>query len=380
MEIYGSVLRTVLKNIGCIPYVPSVAGRFQKDMFTVQHVVMINIASVGIFVFIGTIFSVTLKWRIIMPSQTNIMDDIFSRIKQIFDVNTLKNKLVTIIGLGTGGSLVAVELAKCSVGWFRLLDFDKLKIHNIIRHACGIRDVGRFKTEAVKESILNINLGAEIETFNVDAVENTEIIDKLIRGSDLLLICTDTELSKYKINEYCVELFHEEKIVIPAIYAGAYERAFGGDVMRVIPGETPCYDCVIGAVQQSTSWESKPQKKIVCGRLESAEDFKAEPGLGMDVHFIALIQAKLALLTLLRGSGSNLEDIPYNYLLWGNRREWIFKEPFKCIFANVTKRKNCPTCSKWESWEENLSMTRSQMKREAKVLIKGLPKANLPAP
>ena len=313
-----------------------------------------------------------------MPVQTSNKSGLFSRIKPIFDTSILKDKRVTIIGLGTGGSLAAAALAKCGVRLFCFADFDILELHNIIRHLCGLRDEGRHKTEAVKDFILNINPEVQIEVFNVDAVKNEAIMDKLIRGTDLLLVCTDTESSKYKINEYCIRLFYEEGVVIPTIYGGAYENAFGGDVMRVIPGETPCYDCVVGTVQKSESWESRPQKKIVCGQLESAEDFKAEPGLGMDVHFIALIQAKFALLTLLRGSESSLEDIPYNFLFWGNRREWIFENPFERIFANIEKRNDCPTCSKWKSWNKGLKMTRRQVKKEAKTLLKKLPKADLP--
>jgi len=312
-----------------------------------------------------------------MTNQTPKTDEIFSRVKGIFETDKLKDKLFTIFGLGSIGSLVAVELAKCGASHFRFADFDTLEVYNIIRHACGLRDIDRYKTEAVKDCILNINPEAKIECFNVDAVENESILDTLIRGADLLLVCTDSELSKYKINKYCIRLWQEEGIVVPAIYAGAYERAFGGDLMRVIPGETPCYDCVIGSVQQMSSWESKPKGPVAYSELESAEDFRAEPGLGLDVHFIALIQAKLALLTVLRGSDSDLEDIPYNFLFWGNRKEWIFPEPFKCIYANIKKRKDCPTCSKWESWEEKLGMDRDQMEKEAKTLLKELPEVDL---
>lgn len=308
-----------------------------------------------------------------MSNNNSIRNDIFSRINDLFETDVLKEKLVSIIGLGSGGSLSAIELAKCGVGRFYLADYDRLEIQNVARHACGIRDIGRYKTVAVKDAILNINPEAEVNCFNVDITKDISILKKIIGEADILLPCIDTERSKYQINQFCMKLWNEERVSIPAIYAGVYERAFGGDVMRVIPGETPCYDCVIGSVQQATFSDSKPKGPVPYSDLESSEGFKAEPGLGLDLHFIALIQAKLSLLTLLRGTDSQLEDIPYNFILWGNRKEWIFKEPFKCVFANIEKRENCPTCAKWETLENDLGMTRNQIEKEAKKILNQIP-------
>jgi len=246
-----------------------------------------------------------------------------------------------------------------------------LEAHNISRHACGIRDIGRLKTEAVRDEILNINPDAKIEIFNKDITKDAELLDKILKGSNIVLPCTDNEISKFIINGRLVKYWKEEKISIPAVYAGAYTRAFGGDIMRVVPGETPCYDCVIGSLKKTSTWESMPKSKVAYSELESSEDFKAEPGLSLDVHFIVLIQVKLALLTLLRNSNSKLEDIKYNFILWGNRKEWIFKEPLKCIFANTAYRKDCYTCQ--VNYEDELNMTKNEIKDEAKKIIKNVP-------
>ncbi|MGA2435415.1 MAG: ThiF family adenylyltransferase [Bryobacteraceae bacterium] len=269
---------------------------------------------------------------------------IFSRLKGIFETDILRERLATIIGLGTGGSLAAVELAKCSVGRFRLIDFDVIESHNVVRHICGLRDLGRPKTEAVRDAILNFNPYAVVDCHNVDILDPTVDLSQLLDGSDIVLPCTDTERSKYSINRCLMRLWLERQVSIPAVYAGAYERAFGGDVIRVVPGETPCYDCVIGSVQQLPFMATMPRSTVAYSSLQSADDFRAEPGLGMDVHFLALIQTKLALMTLLRGTASILGDIPYNFLFWGNRKEWIFPEPFKAIFAKTERRADCATC------------------------------------
>lgn len=306
-----------------------------------------------------------------MIDEGSSRERVFSRLEGLFDTNFLEQKLVTVIGLGTGGSLAALELARCAVGRFRLVDFDVLKPHNIARHACGLSDLGRPKTEAVRDAILNINSNAKVECFNKNILDDPGFLKGIIEQSDIVLPCTDTERSKYVINKGLIDYWRTRGISIPAIYAGAYERAFGGDIIRVIPGETPCYDCIVGTVQQFSFMESKPKSVVEYTNLESAEGFQAEPGLCIDVHFIVLIQTKLALLTLLRDTSSQLEDIPYDFIFWGNRKEWIFNEPFKCVFANVEKRSNCVTCS--DNYLIELGITEEQASKQVEELIKQLP-------
>jgi hypothetical protein len=52
----------------------------------------------------------------------------------ILETTVLKDKTVLCIGLGTGGAHVAVELAKCGVGRFVLVDRDRLSVGNVVRH------------------------------------------------------------------------------------------------------------------------------------------------------------------------------------------------------------------------------------------------------
>ncbi|MHA1444017.1 MAG: ThiF family adenylyltransferase, partial [Candidatus Hodarchaeales archaeon] len=68
-------------------------------------------------------------------------------------LEVLKTKKVVIIGMGSGGSLVAVYLAKSGLKNFILVDDDRLETHNIIRHICDLSQLGRYKTHAVKEFI-----------------------------------------------------------------------------------------------------------------------------------------------------------------------------------------------------------------------------------
>jgi hypothetical protein len=94
--------------------------------------------------------------------------DVFSRLKGIFGTNVLASKVVCVIGVGSGGSTGALELAKSGVGNFILVDFDRLRAHNVSRHVCGLADVGRYKTRAVRDIILQHNPSASVQCHEAD--------------------------------------------------------------------------------------------------------------------------------------------------------------------------------------------------------------------
>lgn len=91
----------------------------------------------------------------------------------IIEPRLLADRKVAVVGLGSGGSHVAMELAKSGVGKFVLVDYDRIELQNVIRHVCGLRDLGRLKTNAMRDRILEKNPFAEIEICNID-VNNLE--------------------------------------------------------------------------------------------------------------------------------------------------------------------------------------------------------------
>ena len=264
--------------------------------------------------------------------------DVFSRLRGVFDTQVLSPKTVSVVGVGSGGSIGAMELAKAGVRNFILVDFDRLRAHNISRHACGLADVGRFKTRAVRDAILQRNPSATVVCHEADVTEDGSLLDEIVAGSDLVFVATDNELSRYLINEACLAAG------TPAVYGGAYERAFAGEVVRVVPGEAGCYACVRQGL--ANTMRSISSKQV----FDYTDDFElqAEPGLGLDVAFIALIHAKVALMTLLRGTPSDLGDIDAQMIIWTNSARpqdgELFQRSLTCHFVRVPKSEDCPSC------------------------------------
>ena len=165
-----------------------------------------------------------------------------------------------------------------------------------------------------------------------------DLLEQIVEASDLVFVATDNQLSRYLINDACLNAGK------PAVYGGAYERAFAGEVIRVIPGEAGCYACVRQGLANTMRSISSQQEFD----YTDDEDLEAEPGLGLDVSFIGLIHAKLALLTLLRGTSSTLEDIDADMIIWTNSASpqdgELFERPLARHFVKVAKFLDCPAC------------------------------------
>jgi hypothetical protein len=251
----------------------------------------------------------------------------------------------------------------------RLVDFDRLAVHNIARHVCGLRDIGRYKTRALRDMLLDISPAIEVETYEADVLARPDLLDRVVDGCDLVVAATDSEQSKIAINRACWPRG------IAAVYGAAYNRAFGGDVFRAIPPEGACYNCFQTIVAEFFGPPPPAADDFSPGYADPSRmaDLIAEPGLGLDVGMIALLMGQMSLLTLLRGAPTTLPDLPTNWLLFGNRAEWIFQKPLESLFIDVPKRPDCPVCNYDTYVRQNLGMTPQQAETAAEQILSELP-------
>ncbi len=252
----------------------------------------------------------------IVPDQNTLFD----RIKGLYETDKISNSVVTIIGLGSGGSPIAIELAKAGVMHFNLIDDDRIELGNVVRHVCGISDLGRFKTKAVKELMLNKNPYAKINTFEIAASTICEeIVRKCISESDVVLCATDNRESRLLINRLCIEL---DKI---CIYGGAFRRAYGGHVLRVRPKKSMCFQCFLQNFPDFANNVEISSEQQAAEIAYSDTIVPIEPGLSTDILPISLLMTKLTILELLKGKEHSMtslyEDFECDFYLWLNRRE-----------------------------------------------------------
>ena len=131
--------------------------------------------------------------------------DLYSRSKGLLEIGVLAEKHVAIIGLGSFGANIAVELAKAGVGSFSLIDFDRVELHNLSRHACGINDLGRLKTDAVADLIWGKNPYAKVEKLPLDINNDIELLHTEVQKADLVICATDNNRSRFCLSQVLVD-------------------------------------------------------------------------------------------------------------------------------------------------------------------------------
>jgi molybdopterin/thiamine biosynthesis adenylyltransferase len=286
----------------------------------------------------------------------------------------LKDKKVTIVGCGSGGSIDSEYLVKSGVGNLVLIDDDLLETENILRHSCRIDSLSFEKIYAVKENLKKINpdVNIDVKRLKIDVIGQD--VDKLINNSDLIIVATAE--SEELFNEYAYT--HG----IPAIYSKVYPMGFGGEVIRVIPGATPCYECM-HFYKEALLQENYPDTQfpeIETASYDTLQDGThiPTPALAIDSDFISLIEVKMALEVLLADNAASLVEVP-NIRLWGNQKEWIFKNEFECLSLSTKDFKsiyNCIVCHGEKVVEQELGLSTDQVESKYEQIITSINKVN----
>lgn len=109
-------------------------------------------------------------------------------------INKLKSSHVAVFGVGGVGGYVAEAIARAGVGKITLIDADKVAPSNINRQIIATnKTVGMFKTEAMRNRILDINPECTINTINEFYSEENSIP---LVGMDYIADCIDSVKSK----------------------------------------------------------------------------------------------------------------------------------------------------------------------------------------
>ena len=134
-------------------------------------------------------------WRTTMNEQ-------FSRTALLLGtdaINNLQNKKVAIFGIGGVGGYVCEALIRSGVGKFDLIDNDTVCISNINRQIIAThKTIGRYKTDVMKERMLDINPNAKITVHECFFLPETS--DKFdFTKYDYIVDAVDTVTAKIEL-------------------------------------------------------------------------------------------------------------------------------------------------------------------------------------
>lgn len=270
----------------------------------------------------------------IFESKEFSQDKLFKRVSAL---RPLKDKHVVVVGLGTIGSQVALELAKAGVGKMTLVDPDIVDTGNVVRHICDLHHVGIPKVYAVEMVIKSRNPYIEFnppmtQHWGISA-DDDEVV-QCIHSADLVVCAVGLTAVERYIDGIA------RHVGTPVIYAYSGMGAWSGRVYRVIPGQTGCYDCH----QYEILNETIPA-------LNSPDDIKeiydngcalpSIPGSGIDTGIIANLASRLSIQTLLPNQAEAYQPSNIDHIVWYSQGKAGRLEMFQ---KAVSKHGKCTIC------------------------------------
>jgi molybdopterin/thiamine biosynthesis adenylyltransferase len=188
--------------------------------------------------------------------------------------HSLKAATVTVMGMGGLGSPASIYLAAAGVGRMILVDYQSPELSNLNRQVLHWEDDVKNGTMKVVSAANKLHeLNSEVEIVPKVAKIGVDNLCEVIEDSTIIVDCLDNFDARKMLNVHCV------KEQVPFVHAAV--EGFSGQLTVVIPGKTPCLDCLF-----PRSPGRKPLIPIigftagVFGCMEAAEAVKLITGLG----------------------------------------------------------------------------------------------------
>ena len=152
-----------------------------------------------------------------IPSKNEWMDALIAR--HGLDLHKrFSSVTVAVCGLGGLGSNIAIALARAGIGRLLLIDFDRVDITNLHRQQYKANQIGRYKTEALAEILLEIAPYTEINTVTAKITE--ENFADLLKGADVVCEAFDNAEAKAMLANGVLEQLPDCYLVAASGMAG----------------------------------------------------------------------------------------------------------------------------------------------------------------
>jgi len=283
-----------------------------------------------------------------------MIDPVFARNPR--EAERLFHKHVAFVGCGSGGSAIALMAARAGIGRFTLVDPDTLSLENLGRHMLSRDEVGKPKVEGLRSEILKFNPRAQ-----VDAVFGK--FQGFDETPDLIVAGTDSFGCEAEVNSYALGTG------IPTVYCGCWGEASVGEVLYVVPGKTPCYQCYAGFRRRTVDVPELPADP----RKYTDPDFDAtklpgQAGLWANILMVAGLSFQITLALLdLESDRAALIDHERTLLLFNISKYSSPLQPLAVTFGKV--KKGCAICD-----ESRLTELGSNLKVDPEVRNMLLPR------
>ncbi|MGB7211717.1 MAG: ThiF family adenylyltransferase [Gemmatimonadales bacterium] len=283
------------------------------------------------------------------------------------DAISVAGKHVVLLGTGALGGDIAEILCKAGVGTITLVDCERMRSGNVIRHSAGLAATGLFKVDAVKARILQHNPFVVVNAVAASATASIGFLEQLLRSADLAVSTIADDNTEHVVNEAAV------RVGKTVIYGRALRRGKAARVFRVRPMVDACKACLALHRRDAIESAASACDNVLVQRLAEGPASKdgwidipeavgevvgrecGSPvlaGSAADLRLVAALTAR-AVLDEMQGAsaGESSSGILWNSLIWSlepipELAARGFAEPYSIRRSMVSPRSECPVCSR----------------------------------
>lgn len=181
-------------------------------------------------------------------------EDLFARVPRLKGID---ERTAAVVGLGSLGAPLALELARAQIGELRILDHDLVEGGTIVRWPVGVPAIGSAKTAVLEGTIKDQyprtncrsflhRLGAALQDGNEGGANDFEVMDQML---DTAHVVVDAS-AEIAVQQLIADIATEKSL--PQVYLWATEGVYGGAVARCLPGTTGCWFCLQLAIEDES--------------------------------------------------------------------------------------------------------------------------------
>ncbi|MEV6520276.1 ThiF family adenylyltransferase [Micromonospora chalcea] len=255
----------------------------------------------------------------------------------------LQQSTVMVVGAGSIGGAATYALATYGVGRLYLVDPDRLRWHNLVRHVCGPEHVGRSKVSAVRQDVELLRPGVEVHDLELDVAQDANQIRALLTRTDIVVGATDGVASRRVISHLA------RRARLDAVLACVLEDGALGEILRLRPWpDRGCLTCQRHALRRAGAIDPEPAIDAGYG---TGSRHRPMTAVGADLHLVGQLAAKTAVATLLERHGFPDQQLLGDHAVIALRPQPGRAAPFDLTHTGAIRWgpgtppiPGCPTC------------------------------------
>jgi molybdopterin/thiamine biosynthesis adenylyltransferase len=211
------------------------------------------------------------------------------RQRRIPELARLVEANAIVVGAGSVGAPVALELSRAGVGKLDVFDPDHYDVNNAVRHVLPVVSAGASKAEALALQCMAINPFIDVEphqtTVGAESDADAEILSNRAASATVIVDTTGVPSVSRVLQRYA------SSAEVPLITAGLTAGGYGAELLISRP-DGPCHDCLVFAQRDGSV--PRPTEGAVANVTPVGCSHPAFIGAGFEASELASVVVRTA--------------------------------------------------------------------------------------